>query len=206
MTEFCIQVLYDNLNLSDEETLRVLTEAGVVAAEPEGDQTRLTAALQSSNAVKAAASLITTLRNALPAAMPLMTSRDLVNITDIADRVGMTREAVRNWASGKRRTGVFPIPLDTPGGQKVWEWAAVHAWLRHNLQMWDGLTFPTHAEFGSIDAMIDHATRAHDCTVTPVARNWMVVESTAIQSATVATSQRPSRAGRHHSWERAAAR
>lgn len=206
MTEFCIQLIYDNIDLSDEESLRALAGAGVVAAEPEGEQTRLTAALQSTNALKAAASFITTLRETLPTATPLMCSRDLVNITDIADRVGVTREAVRNWASGRRRTGVFPLPLDTPGGQKVWEWAAVHSWLRHNLQLWDGLTFPTHAEFGSIDALIDHVTRTDGCTVKPVARSWMVVESTTPSaSSTVAASRRPSRVGRHV-WDRAAAR
>ncbi|HMR94329.1 MAG TPA: hypothetical protein PKE05_02225 [Microthrixaceae bacterium] len=205
MTEFCIQLLYDHIDLSDEESLRVLGEAGVVAAEPEGEQTRITAALESTNAVKAAASFVSTLREVLPSAVPLMASRDLVNITDIADRVGVSREAVRNWASGRRRTGVFPLPLDTPGGQKVWEWAAVHAWLRHNLQLWDGLAFPSHAEFGSIDALIDHVIRTDGCTIKPAARNWMVVESTArTSSSTVAASLRPSRVSRHP-WERVAA-
>jgi hypothetical protein len=207
MTEFCIQLLYNDLDLSNEETLRALSEAGVVAAESEGEQVRLTAALLSSNAVMAASTFIATLRVSLPLASPSMAYRDLVNISDVADRIGVTREAVRNWASGKRRTGEFPIPLDTPGGQKVWEWATVHAWLRHNLKLWDGLTFPTHGEFGSIDALIDQVNRTEDCKVKALSHNWIGVSSVApMKSARLATQQRWSRPVGRHDWERTATR
>lgn len=59
--------------------------------------------------------------------------RDLVTQSDIAFRVGVSREAVRKWT---HRSGdkPFPAPFDTVGGgdtrpSKVWQWSDVAAWL-----------------------------------------------------------------------------
>lgn len=59
--------------------------------------------------------------------------RDLVTQSDIASRVGVSREAVRKWA---HRSGdkAFPAPFDTIGGgdtrpSKVWQWSDVVTWL-----------------------------------------------------------------------------
>jgi hypothetical protein len=55
--------------------------------------------------------------------------RDLVNVADIARRVGRTRQAVQLWVTGKRGPGSFPVPVGAPGGSRVWAWADVEAWL-----------------------------------------------------------------------------
>lgn len=59
--------------------------------------------------------------------------RDLVTQSDIASRVGVSREAVRKWT---HRAGdkPFPVPFDTVGGgdsrpSKVWQWSDVVMWL-----------------------------------------------------------------------------
>jgi hypothetical protein len=53
-----------------------------------------------------------------------------VTAADIAGRVGVSREAVRLWATGQRGPGRFPKPaLITTGGEKVWDWPQVARWL-----------------------------------------------------------------------------
>lgn len=48
----------------------------------------------------------------------------------IAERVGVSREAVRLWATSQRGPGGFPAPvLITVGGEQVWDWQQVAAWL-----------------------------------------------------------------------------
>jgi hypothetical protein len=57
---------------------------------------------------------------------------DLVDLSEIAARVGRSREAVRLWSSGKRGAGGFPLPVGVlPGSVKVWDWSSVNSWLAH---------------------------------------------------------------------------
>ncbi len=59
---------------------------------------------------------------------------NMVNLQGIADRVGVSREAVRLWASGKRGLGGFPKPLMlTTGGEQIWDWAQVAPWVEEHL-------------------------------------------------------------------------
>ncbi len=52
----------------------------------------------------------------------------LVNATDIAERLSVSRETVRLWATGARGEG-FPSPRTTiSGGLRLWTWASVFAW------------------------------------------------------------------------------
>jgi hypothetical protein len=47
----------------------------------------------------------------------------MVTAADVATRTGVSREAVRLWATGQRGRGGFPKPvLITTGGEKVWDW------------------------------------------------------------------------------------
>lgn len=55
---------------------------------------------------------------------------DLVNTTEIADRIGRTRQTVRQYVDGLRGPGRFPAPLGAPGGVRVWDWGSVNEWLR----------------------------------------------------------------------------
>ena len=62
---------------------------------------------------------------------------DLVNLSDIAARTGMTRAAISNFAKGERGKG-FPAPVarvttDTP----LWDWVEVAQWL-HRTRRLDG--------------------------------------------------------------------
>lgn len=54
---------------------------------------------------------------------------DLVTMSDIARRLGRTRESVRLLASGKRGKGDFPPPLSRLGSRSpFWRWTDVAAW------------------------------------------------------------------------------
>jgi hypothetical protein len=72
----------------------------------------------------------------LAGARVLDVDQDLVGVSDIAKRVGVTREAVRLWVEGKRGPGHFPDPVGSAGGgergsMRLWQWASVNDWLRH---------------------------------------------------------------------------
>jgi hypothetical protein len=56
---------------------------------------------------------------------------NMVSQLVIADRVGVTREAVRLWATAQRGPGGFPpCALVTSGGEQVWDWQQVAEWLQ----------------------------------------------------------------------------
>ncbi len=55
---------------------------------------------------------------------------NMVAMLDIATRAGVSREAVRLWATGQRGPGKFPKPmLMTTGGESLWDWEQVAAWI-----------------------------------------------------------------------------
>ena len=53
---------------------------------------------------------------------------DLVSLSQIAERLAVSREAVRLWASGQRRQG-FPGPFTSAGQSLLWVWSEVFDWL-----------------------------------------------------------------------------
>lgn len=52
---------------------------------------------------------------------------DPVGTIEIAERLGVTRDAVNQW---RRRPLDFPEPQWTIGGRPAWEWADVEAWAK----------------------------------------------------------------------------
>jgi hypothetical protein len=58
----------------------------------------------------------------------------MVNLQAIADRAGVSREAVRLWATGRRGLGGFPKPaMVTTGGEQIWDWQQVAPWIEEHL-------------------------------------------------------------------------
>ncbi len=54
----------------------------------------------------------------------------LVSMTDIASRLGRTRESVRLLVTGARGPGGFPAPVTDPRGRyRLWRWSDVTHWL-----------------------------------------------------------------------------
>lgn len=60
---------------------------------------------------------------------------NMVNLAGIARRVGVSREAVRLWATGQRGPGSFPKPtLISAGGEQLWDWLDVLSWIGRHKQ------------------------------------------------------------------------
>lgn len=58
---------------------------------------------------------------------------NMVNLLGIAKRAGVSREAVRLWATGLRGPGGFPKPaLITAGGEQIWDWTRVFPWIKRH--------------------------------------------------------------------------
>jgi len=75
-------------------------------------------------------SAITAIERGVPGASVLRVDEQLVNLNDLADRLGRTTESVRLLATGARGPGGFPPPAGIVGkGVRVWRWADVRPWL-----------------------------------------------------------------------------
>jgi hypothetical protein len=60
---------------------------------------------------------------------------DLVNASDIAERLGRTRESVRLLIAGERGPGGFPAPISHLKARgRLWRWAEVAHWTREALE------------------------------------------------------------------------
>lgn len=60
-------------------------------------------------------------------------SHDLVSPSEIARRIGRTRQLVHQYITGARGPGSFPAPdCNLTEGQPLWSWYAVSAWLSKN--------------------------------------------------------------------------
>lgn len=58
----------------------------------------------------------------------------LVSMTDIASRIGRTRESVRLLITGARGPGGFPAPVTDPRSRyRLWRWSDVTLWLTMQL-------------------------------------------------------------------------
>ena len=94
----------------------------------------------------------------LAGARVLDVDQDLVGVSDIAKRVGVSREAVRLWVEGKRGPGHFPSPVGSAGGgvrgsMRLWQWASVNDWLRY-YKLHDDEGMPTSAQTAEINAAL----------------------------------------------------
>lgn len=66
---------------------------------------------------------------------------DLVSLSQIAERLDVTREAVRLWATGERRQD-FPEPFTSAGQSLLWAWSEVFDWLTEEEIQDDPLPLP----------------------------------------------------------------
>jgi predicted DNA-binding transcriptional regulator AlpA len=59
---------------------------------------------------------------------PLSVEDELVSISDIAERVGRSRQSVSMLVNGQRGPGNFPRPVAGNVRSPLWHWADVEAW------------------------------------------------------------------------------
>ncbi|KXP00708.1 hypothetical protein [Tsukamurella pseudospumae] len=86
--------------------------------------------------------------------VPLRTIPDLVDRREISERVGVTRQAVGNWARGDRQgTTDFPAPYAFVSGE-IWLWHDVAAWLRESGVFDEDLETPDWSDLIATDRWI----------------------------------------------------
>ncbi len=95
------------------------------------------------------------LANKVPGAIAKRVHPDLVTTSDIAHRVGVSREAVRKWVKDTRKP--FPTQFDniTDGHQRVWRWAEVVEWLLKAKAIDMDEDLPSLADVAHIDACLN---------------------------------------------------
>lgn len=155
MHPYRLHVRFSGVDLGDDAVFDALSQLDYIDwLESHGVITAV-ATLDVESAMDAAIRLVTDVIACVPTASPLHIDSDLVSVADIAERVGMTREAVRNWAAGRRRAADFPAPASVVGAANkptlVWEWAPVSEWLERTLGLGDPYRFPTRLEAAAIN-------------------------------------------------------
>jgi hypothetical protein len=90
--------------------------------------------------------------------VPLRWHDDFVGYSDIASYVGMTSEAIRLLATGKRGPGDFPKPRAYIGiaanRSPIWTWAEVSPWFEANYEMEKNEHFPSNDQISEINARL----------------------------------------------------
>lgn len=139
--ETAIPLLVTGLDLDDEATLDIIgAQFDNLTWHAEAGQIIATVHTASGDPVAEAVDIARTVMATLPGARVTGVDPQLVALGDIADRLGISSEAVRLWAAGKRRAGT---PFPAPAGRvstgrtvmKIWSWPAVLTWLRQEYRL-----------------------------------------------------------------------
>jgi hypothetical protein len=94
-----------------------------------GALTTVRATVRAAGPTAAVSRLVERVTKAVPPAVAVRVDQDLVSVSDIAQRVGRTRESVRLLVDAKRGPGGFSAPVGAVGdGTRVWPWSAVLDW------------------------------------------------------------------------------
>lgn len=110
--------------------------------------------------------------HSLPAAEVVEVDQELVSTSDIAFRLGVSREAVRLWVEGLRGPGGFPSPAGTVsnGKSRVWPWSVVHSWVKQNYQLGGDEHHLTRQQVAELNAALLRVKHQYDT-------EWEIVSS-----------------------------
>lgn len=176
MTTFRLTIIFSGIDFDDDHVFDALGKLSKISWRAQGPFAFCTAIADASTALKAADVVTQQVTKLVPSARPVRLDEDLVAIPDVAGRIGVTREAVRNWANGTRHAN-FPLPRGVVGdGIKVWAWADVNTWLRENLSLGDPEEFASAHDAALINALFAETARRHSVAVAAAA-TWSVTET-----------------------------
>jgi predicted NBD/HSP70 family sugar kinase len=140
MTTYDFTLAFRHVDLNSDELVTQLAEGvpQVVQWLITDGEVRASVLVDASDPVQAALGVVSAVRRVAPSSSATHVVEDLVAIPDIAERVGVSREAVRHWVNGTRGRGFFPRPTGIVGDKvKIWRWAVVNDWLRQNVGLGD---------------------------------------------------------------------
>lgn len=130
MDSYALCVIVNGFDLDDEYQnagLECLSYDALVSRT--GGVTRVDADVAAPSAIDALLQLINDLRTINVTVVRV--DPDLVDVPEIAERLGVTRESARLWATGARRSG-FPSHYAVVGSTRLWFWADVQEWASRN--------------------------------------------------------------------------
>ncbi|MET8816819.1 hypothetical protein [Streptomyces rochei] len=137
--ETLIPLVVRNINLNDDEIVETLAlRLPDLGWQETGGQVTATVYTTSPEPVAVAAAAAAHIKRVLPQAVVERVDEQFVSLADIAARAGLSHEAVRLWATGKRRTSRQPFPASRAQvGQgrsttKIWSWPEVLVWLKQH--------------------------------------------------------------------------
>jgi hypothetical protein len=91
---------------------------------------------QAATAEEAVATAIRDVQNAIPGADLIEAGPDLVNLTDVASHLGVTKQNIRKYAAGEIRAvnAAFPPPVYS-GSPSLWHLYDVALWIMTNTKL-----------------------------------------------------------------------
>jgi hypothetical protein len=116
----------------------------------------LTVCAEGHAALDAALNAMSSAEYLVPQIRFLHLDRDLVGISEIAERTGRSRQNVSQWVIRERHATVsapFPKVEGVVGRARIWLWSEVNAWLRA-LGLGDEIPGPRRDEITDIDFLI----------------------------------------------------
>lgn len=153
----CVQV--HNLDLDEDSTFAILDEFDDVSfAQVDGLALATVHVDAGQPVVETVLAAMERLARRL-GAEPTRVDPELVTVSEIGYRVGVSREAARKWTQSVK----VPFPVHfacTDGGQKLWRWVEVAAWLREAKRIEIDHDLPTLPEIARIDACLSRALLA----------------------------------------------
>ncbi len=164
VSTFCVNVIFEGVDMQDDAVLDCLELLPDVHWRSQNGVVRASAFVSGvAGAIPAVDWLVAVVVDACPSARPVRTDRDLVSISDIADRIGVDREAVRHWVNGTRGCGGFPLPVGVvSNNQRVYEWGAVSNWLNSSMALGDDCRYLADDEAARCDLFLAQWRRRLD--------------------------------------------
>lgn len=157
--EYEFVLIVDGVSTEDDEAVAILTDAFDGVLSWNRGLYRLAVSGTGRDSYEAASRLVSRLTAALPGLKIVRLDPELVGISDIAQRIGHSRQNVQQWVNGERNgSRPFPAPEGCAGRSLVWRWADVNEWLRP-LGVSDEAVRPSREEAARIDVMLLDAVR-----------------------------------------------
>ncbi|MGE0877329.1 MAG: helix-turn-helix transcriptional regulator [Acidimicrobiia bacterium] len=156
-----LKLQFAGIDFLDDDTFEALAQLPTVQWLEQNGVAHADAVQIAPDALTAVQIVIATVRYYVPSARPIVYDRDLVSVSDIADRAGVSRETARLWSEGKRGPGNFPRPAGSVGDRiRVWEWAPVNDWLQQHYKLGDVERYPNRREAAEIDLLLIRMSQA----------------------------------------------
>lgn len=125
-----VRVQLHNINLQDSSTLEPLARFDHATFSQVDDLAFMTVYVDAGQSVvDVVIEAVRKLSAKVPGLKPVRVHPDLVTASDIANRVGVSREAVRKWVGGTSKPFPTQFANISSEHQRVWRWVEVVQWL-----------------------------------------------------------------------------